>query len=980
MSIYYKHILSVLSLSLVAGGAATAQTVTVSKTGTINTIAGAIAQFASDSDPAPNVIQITDSEVYDEVITVDVPLTIEGTGSAKPVLAVQANASGRAGSSGLVVNLPSTMTTGSVFLKNLTVIPSRTAPPASSGINVFNNNAYVEIDGLLLTANNGSDAPVSTDGLTDVPENSAFTYFGDDGIAAGQTADGQFEGDGLELHITNTIITSLRDQNAAGNTNGIYVSGQSEASFRKTTIGDGLVVSFNGDTRPGYGITCNGDFVLNAPNKRALIMGNRLAIFFQGSSPNERYVNGLNAVNNAYQGIYESSATGVRMTVENAIIGQGSRQALWIDGAAAGDITLRNVTIGPATLSTYEPVRFLANNANLVVENGIFLGNANQNVSNIIHNAGAGLISFTDSAVVTTSTLALSTVIGENAPFLNPDRVSSPATLSHDPAFINITDPLHPYYFAVSSPIYATAGTGGTPIHGGAPLYNPTEEVVTVSKTAGADFSTIQAAIDSLTLDFSKKYIVRITDSAVYDEEIRIKVPLTLEGGSDTNRPILAVRNIADGFDQQGVIAAANCWSGDAGLLIDLPINDVWVGVVGLKNLVIIPSKHNPTPPAMGVTSMANNIFVDFDNVVVTGNDGNDAPISTTGEVDVPVAPEQVFFSGAGVFLGSYINGRTEGNGMEARLINTVITHNKVSVLTESVNVYRGGLVTPGHWELFGKPTVVPFITSRHRHVSILDGCRFTSNGGQGVFIKTSSAIVGKDTPVYFVHNRLAGIQIASRNGTYIDGVVSARNGQNAYAENSMVGRRGIVKNAILADSRQYNVMLWNGTASQTPNYFENVTVSSPRHTIALSPPLGSVGNHPTILVSGSASGGSTMIKLFAKDSIFAGHGNTAQSQNLLWFQSKVAGSEFTMDHVALVQAGDFRLNTPPFNLDGPTIVNGTEETSADPQFVNTTDPFHEDYYAVGNPDYSGLASDGTRLIGGGRYVPLTNVADWSMY
>ena len=975
------------ALSLLAG-IGTAQTVTVAKTGAaFTTISDAIDHFASDTDPTANVIQITDSSVYDEVITITAPITIEGTATVKPILAVQANASGREGSSGLVVRLDSSLSTGSVFLKNLAVIPSRTATPQSAGINVFNNNAYVEFEDVLLTANDGNDAPVSTDGKVNVPESASYTYFGDDGIVAGETGSGRFEGDGVEVLLSNTIVTSLRDStaNAATNalTNGVVMANPAGANSRLLVVKDGTVVSHSGNLiAPAYGFNVAGDFILDAPEKRVLLTGNQLGIFFNGNSPNVRSLNGVNILDNAYAGITEISTGGQRMTLENAIFSGQTRQNIWFAGAASSPATVRNVTFNPSLSSSYNTIRVESTaGSDITLENCIVTGNANQTAANIIYNNGTGNITLNNTALVTSGGLALSYTPGPT-PFLKPELVVGQSVTPANPLLVNITDPESPFYFAVSSPYYADLGPGGTPLIGGGSYYAPSQsETVTVAKTGG-DFTTIQAAIDSLTLDLDKKYTVRILDSAVYDEVLTIDVPLTLEGASDTARPVLAVRANSLGYDSYGSAAGnANVWAGDSGLLIALPHDDVYLGHVTLKNLIVIPSKTG-TPPATGIANKANNVFIDIENVLVTGNNGNDEPISTTGLVDVAAQPAHVYYGGSAMYFGSIGYDRPEASGTEVRLRNTISTNNKIpGENADAPLLFRSGFHMPQPHFVPPGSTGTPRSATAHRHVTIEDGCIFSYNI-TGAYFHNSVSVIAPNQRVLFLGNRLAGMQIAGQFGSYFEGMIVAQNTNIGISENITFGPRMHLKNVIVADNGWDSLNLYNGVASQRGAILENVTLANQSRTPTTLPmPPAQQTNRYAILLSGGSSGSNTVIKMTAIDSIIAGHGITSRANNVVYLSAQAPESEFNLENTAVVTAGNRALNT----VDGPirtltTVVNGSPITGADPMFINTTDPLHEDYYAVSNAAYDGLASTGSRLIGGGRDVTLTNVADWSMY
>src|SRR5690606_37257950 len=122
-------------------------TLTISKTRTADftTIQSAIDSAVRFDPNVHYTFQILDSSVYHELNDLSVPATSVCVGSARPILAVQANLNGYdkdgagtltvphptdwEGNPGLLINLPNeSITTCAMMLKNLIIIPSRTGP------------------------------------------------------------------------------------------------------------------------------------------------------------------------------------------------------------------------------------------------------------------------------------------------------------------------------------------------------------------------------------------------------------------------------------------------------------------------------------------------------------------------------------------------------------------------------------------------------------------------------------------------------------------------------------------------------------------------------------------------------------------------------------------------------------------------------------------------------------------------------------
>lgn len=459
-----------IALMLLLPGLAGAQTVTVAKSGTpnFNTVQAAIASFTPDPNPSQdNVIQITDASVYDEAITIDVSLTLEGTGSSRPVLAVQTNPVGD-GNDGLNIN----GTALTVVLRNLIIIPSRTATPADDGIRITGTSSDVNltIDNVLVTANNGADAPVSIDGLTPVDLTGATT-FGDDGMF--------LSGTNSVVSMVDTVVThnqALQGGTTAGD--GLVCSGVA-LSYN---LGDGCVFSYNGR----LGIQGNGSFRINAPTDRVLVIGNGTktgafaGIWFAGvgagASP-ERVLDGVNVLNNTDPadtaqgwGIEQQNGGDIPFTLRNAIVAGNQAQGLLVGSVGtAGLITIEDVTFadnGSAEIQT-DP----AHTGNITITDTIIAGNGTSNATNVVQHNGTGVINISNSALVTAGSNRLTT-----PPIAGTGTVNQTAVINDAVNFLDTNDPTSPNFFDVivftgdNSP-YRTAGTGGTPLTGGAGLF-----------------------------------------------------------------------------------------------------------------------------------------------------------------------------------------------------------------------------------------------------------------------------------------------------------------------------------------------------------------------------------------------------------------------------------------------------------------------------------------------------------------------------
>lgn len=953
--------------SVVAAGAALlslasvqAQTVTVAKTGSPNysSIQSAIDNFNPDPNPSlPNIIQITDSALYDEVVTINTPLTLEGTGANSPILAVQANAVGRAGSAGLTVKLPSSLSTGTVTLRNLTIIPSRTVTPASCAISAVNNNLCLNLDKVIVSGNDGTDLPISSTGLSSVVGAPAHVPFGDDGLVAGETANGEFEGDGVEVNLKDTVITHLR----GGTSDGILIA---DGPNRSLHLADGNVIS----VCTGKGMDVSGDFDSLAPTKRNLVVLNSsFGIWFHVS---HNYRNIRNTVFAGNQiGIYESTPEGLNATIEDCVVANNQRQGMRVSNSPTATLTMRRTTFVNPTSSSYEVLRIDGGSADLVLENCIMAGNGTAGNINCVNNLGTGQLISNHTAFVNAGPRSL------DIPVSNQQNLSGSIATLADPLFQNMTDFTLPTFYDVASPAYANAATGNTPLAGGANYTGPSapappaDQVITVSKSGPAAFTTLQAALSSLTPDSTKNYIIQILDGSVYDEMLTMNVPATIIG-TGPNRPILAVQANAAGFDNDGTgTTAENAWSGDAGLLIDIPLATATTCTIGLKNLIIIPSRTGG-PVAAGIVNKANNFFLQLENLLVTDNNGSDGPLSTNGMFAVTPGPSAVSFKVSGGHIGSITNGRPEGDGVEVLMRNCTFTN---------IHAYEGGSWRSGFYmyRTYYATANAPgsgeaLRPNAFRHLVIDGTSKFTFNNGSG--LRTAASLYARATaePIYVVGNLYTGLWLDMQRGfDYVNGAHIASNGAFSLSFPGLnegvgsSGPRACLMNTVIANNYAYGSYDRLGGSTQYPTTFRKTTFAN----------NGWFYDSNTIQVSNTST---NVINTNTLDTIIAGNGMTTSTANVINLASV---GTFSLGNTAVVTNGAFALSSPPVTFtNASAVLNGTAATDQDPNFANTTDPFLPNFYAVQNPAYASLASDGGPLSGGSQFAPLAAVHDWAIY
>ncbi len=116
-------------------------------------------------------------------------------------------------------------------------------------------------------------------------------------------------------------------------------------------------------------------------------------------------------------------------------------------------------------------------------------------------------------------------------------------------------------------------------------------------------------------------------------------------------------------------------------------------------------------------------------------------------------------------------------------------------------------------------------------------------------------------------------------------------------------------------------------------------------------------------------------------DCIIAGNSDTADaSDNRISLSKPLA---VTFQNCGIVKSGTLPLGATALagGAVAPTEINCV---NYNPMFLDTSNPFSVNYYAVDNPIFAGLESDGGDLSGAGlfvgSYVPPTSATFWSLY
>ena len=217
-----------------------AENVTVNSSGGANYTSIMAAYTAIKGGAGPDIIRIIGGGPYNEAITINTSVTIKGDGY-RPILTVlPTSGTPSTTTDGNGIAIYTDATSGGdieVTLQNLTVIPDKTTAPLR-GLRSNNNasglstdNMVIHLKDFLMTSNNGSDQPVSTDGLS-AADLTGATTFGDDHIFFSGYVSGSLD-----------HVISTNGNRTSGSPDGVlFVPDDS----REWTVGPGCVFSYMG--------------------------------------------------------------------------------------------------------------------------------------------------------------------------------------------------------------------------------------------------------------------------------------------------------------------------------------------------------------------------------------------------------------------------------------------------------------------------------------------------------------------------------------------------------------------------------------------------------------------------------------------------------------------------------------------------------------------------------------------------------------
>lgn len=446
------------------------------------TINGALAYAKTQTEP--RVVRITGGGPYLENLSINFSVTVKGDNYKPVVVAKKLTGQPNAGlNDNAVAFYTSSEFPGnqSFRLENITILPDPTDAPLrairsnNNGAGLSADRMTVDLDRVLITANNGSNAPVSTDGLSKANLTGA-TIFRDDPT--------YFSGF-VNVNILNTVITNCYG-NAANADGIIWIP---DDATGKLTIGPGTVISYINRLAIQVATTGAAVDIIGTPENPVIIKGNygnwttknpAIAFFNNGGTTpitaNLKYV--VFMENNAASlGSALATTTGPGLVGDHLAFVNNKDTAISIGSRNSNPWTFTNVTVvnSPEVGATASPAVLISEPAagtvtgaisftdSIIAGNGTAGTAAGANMVRI--NTTAAPITFTNSAVVTAGPYALDAAkyslnTGALAPVEN-------GVISADPQFKLVGSNFSsPDFLDVQAAAYATAGTGNQPLHG----------------------------------------------------------------------------------------------------------------------------------------------------------------------------------------------------------------------------------------------------------------------------------------------------------------------------------------------------------------------------------------------------------------------------------------------------------------------------------------------------------------------------------
>ncbi len=487
-------VLRFLSIGAIAGLACSVSAATVSVNSVVpevptvsyQTITAALNYVKTTQEP--RIVEIVAGGPYQENLLINFSVTVRGA-LIRPTVVTPPIAGAPDGTlNGNGIGIYTNAGSGGdikVRLENMDIIPAVGNAP-TRGVRSSNNTGSlstddmkIELVNVLLSSNNGSNAAVTTDGLS-LTANAGKTSFADDGM---------FFTGFVDVDTTGVIISNIFNGDAVTNDGLVFFPSD---ALRTLNIGPGSVFSFM--NRAGVQVASDGSIVniVGTETEPVVFTGNlqgtpvknaALCIYFDNNSLPDSKVKMENVV------FYKNNNTAIATNFidpADSVVPLTATKVAWVDNAdsavvAIGDIktpwsfnsvTMVNNVRAPST-SFFEIVNLLeatpgASTGPITFVDSVIAGNGDigdgTGKNALQFNMPNAAISFTNSAIVTAGPHSLAA-----SPFSLTGGTPTPVqtnVINTDPEFVNADTYPAADFVDVAAATYDNAGTGGSDLSG----------------------------------------------------------------------------------------------------------------------------------------------------------------------------------------------------------------------------------------------------------------------------------------------------------------------------------------------------------------------------------------------------------------------------------------------------------------------------------------------------------------------------------
>ncbi len=457
------------------------------------------------------------------------------------------------------------------------------------------------------------------------------------------------------------------------------------------------------------------------------------------------------------------------------------------------------------------------------------------------------------------------------------------------------------------------------------------------------DEATIQGAIDAA-VDGDE---VVIAPGTYVGPVLVNEKSITVRGSDPNDRPVLALQG-HDSLPGQGFTSTGFVISGD-----DIEVN--------VSDLICIPASEDGAARAIQTTTNTTleTITVNFDNILITGNAGGNAPsVTDPWDDDTDLGTG---FSSDGMYLVNRAFLGTLHHGVGKYTLNDVVV---IGAGRDGIIIYVTGTADPqaaNADEAFATLTGSAVSRSVRNHLQWGNG-----NDATGTYNITGS----RENPGLILRNNAtggspSGSGVSGINGsgaTNIDHLVYVDNPSPLHIVVSTSNPQDVVvANSLFANTPDEDALTFTGTGEGTVEVRESTFFNNgdPADNFA------SVWIGNTELASGQIT-----------ENVFGGAGTGAI------IVSADAGTNLTVDHNGLPTSGPDALEETIFGA-GAGEVTSFGNLNNDPEFTSTdvsSLTALQTAFDVMGSVYEFASPDVTAISGWGDFVDGTPVEDWHLY